>query len=527
MAADGVIVGIDLGTTNSCIAVVEGGKPVVIPNRGHLTTPSIVAIGPNGARLVGHAAKKQAISNPQDTAIAIKRLTGRSFDSDEVRASFAHATCAVVAGPNGDVRIRLRDRVYALAELSAMILQDLKTAAETHLQKPVTRAVITVPAYFTDGQRQSTRDAATIAGLQLVRAINEPTAAAIAFGFGRETKKTLVVYDLGGGTFDISIVRIAQDGTFEVLGTGGDTALGGADVDQRVIEWLAAGFQKEHGVDLRANRSALQRLKEAAEVAKVALSSAERADIDLPLIAAQPSGDALHLRCTLTRAELEAMCKPLVDRTIALTREALAMSRTRIDQVDDLLLVGGSSRIPAVHRAVTELLGRKPSQRVHPDEAVAVGAAIHGHALTVRGKSVRLLDVTPYTLGVRLSNNRSRAIIPKNTGIPTSRTQEFRNARDAQTYVDVAVLQGESDVADQNVRLASFRLANLRSGPAGTVAVTVTFAVDESGFVNVTANDVETGRAQSIRVIASSGLTQEEVSQMAATAQSPPTPPVP
>lgn len=515
-----VIIGIDLGTTNSCVAVVEGGKAVVIPNRGHLTTPSVVAIDANGNALVGHPAKRQAITNPFDTAQAIKRLIGRRWNSEQALANLASTTCPLVEGPNGDVRVQLRNKAYALAELNAMILRDLKAAAETYLQRPVNRAVITVPAYFNDGQRQSTQDAATIAGLELVRTINEPTAAAIGFGFGKETDTTLLVYDLGAGTFDISIVRIGHEGTFEVLGTGGDTLLGGEDVDNAVCDWLVKLFWKQEGIDLQTDLVAMQRLKDAAETAKCALSGAEATSIELMNIAAR-GPQKLHLCCTLPRAELDKMCRPLVDRTIALTREALAESKVGISQIDDLLLVGGSSRIPMVHQSVTQMLGRKPSQRVHPDEAVAVGAAIHGHSLTGEQKRIRLLDVTPYTLGLRLRGNRREALIPKNTRIPVKRTRNVRTTRDDQTHVDIVVLQGESEQADQNVLLGQFTLANLRAAPAGTVSIDVTFAVDESGVVQVTANDVETGRAQSVRVAPSGGLTAQEVTAMAEAARRP------
>ena len=501
-----VVLGIDLGTTYSCVAVVQDGRPVVIPNRGEMTTPSVVTVDANGKRLVGHPAKRQAITSPEHTAQCIKRLIGQTWSDEQVLANLSLTTCPMIKGPNNDICLQIRGKAYSLAELNAWILEDLKAAAETYLQHPVSKAVITVPANFNHGQRQSTRNAAAIAGLELVRTLNEPTAAAIAFGFGhgKETNKTLVVYDLGGGTFDISIVRIAADGTYEVLGTGGDMVLGGQDVDTAVSDWLVKTFWKQEGIDLQADLVALQRLREAAETAKIALSGAERTDIEL-LNLASKGKEKLHLRCTLTRDVIDEMCKPLVERTIGLTRQALRESKVDVDKIDELLLVGGSSRIPAVHRAVTQLLGRRPSQRVHVDEAVAEGAAIHAHSLTGDRTKIRLHDVTPFTLGLQLRGDRRAPLIPKNTRIPVKRTQRFNTTRDGQTYVDLIVLQGEHARASKNVPLAQFRLGDLRPAPATTVSIDVTFAVDESGILHVTANDVETGRAQSVTVVASGG----------------------
>jgi molecular chaperone DnaK len=511
--SDEVILGIDLGTATSCVAVVQNDKPVVIANRGHLTTPSVVGVAEGDKMVVGHAAKRQAVTNAANTVAAIKRLIGRHWDSAEVK-SFPHP--GLVQGPNGDVRIKLRDKVFALAELNALILEDLKAAAEAHLGHDVHKCVITVPAYFNDGQRQATRDAARIAGLEVVRIINEPTAAAVAYGFGRGANKTVVVYDLGGGTFDISIVRVSQGGTFEVLGTGGDTYLGGEDFDMAVLRHLTRAFEDQHGMGVPSDRTVLQRLKEAAEEAKRTLSGSAVANIELPLLARSPNGEPINFQCTIDRPTFDALCKPLVDRTITLIHEALAAAKLRVQDIDDLLLVGGSSRVPMVHLAVTELLGRKPSQGVHPDEAVATGAAIHAFALGGGGRGVTLLDVTPYTLGIEIPGNRRVPILPKLSRVPTSVTQTFSTSRDNQAAVDVVVLQGESDNARENTLLARFHLPNIRQAPAGHVTIDVTIAVNESGVVEVFAKDVETGRVESIQVLASSGLTEQDVQEMRA-----------
>lgn len=511
--SDEVILGIDLGTATSCVAVVQNDKPVVIANRGHLTTPSVVGVADGDKMVVGHAARRQAVTNAANTVAAIKRLIGRHWDSAEVK-SFPHP--GLVQGPNGDVRIKLRDKVFALAELNALILEDLKAAAEAHLGHEVHKCVITVPAYFNDGQRQATRDAARIAGLEVVRIINEPTAAAVAYGFGRGANKTVVVYDLGGGTFDISIVRVSQGGTFEVLGTGGDTYLGGEDFDMAVLRHLSRAFEEQHGMGVPSDRTVLQRLKEAAEEAKRTLSGAAVANIELPLLAKTNSGEPINFSCSIDRATFDALCKPLVDRTIKLIHEALAGAKLRVQDIDDLLLVGGSSRVPMVHTAVTELLGRKPSQGVHPDEAVASGAAIHAFTLGGGGRGVTLLDVTPYTLGIEIPGNRREAILPKLSRVPTSVTRTFSTSRDNQSAVDVVVLQGESENARENTLLARFHLPNIRQAPAAHVTIDVTIAVNESGVVEVSAKDVETGRVESIQVLASSGLSEKDVQEMRA-----------
>jgi molecular chaperone DnaK len=511
--SDEVILGIDLGTATSCIAVVQNEKAVVIPNRGHLTTPSIVGVADGDKMVVGHAARRQAVTNAANTVAAIKRLIGRHWDSPEVK-SFPHP--GLVEGPNGDVRIQLRDKVFALAELNALILEDLKAAAEAHLGHQVHKCVITVPAYFNDGQRQATRDAARIAGLEVVRIINEPTAAAVAYGFGRGANKTVVVYDLGGGTFDISIVRVSQNGTFEVLGTGGDTYLGGEDFDMAVLRHISRSFEEQYQMGVPTDRTALQRLKEAAEEAKRTLSGSTVANIELPLFARTMTGEPLNFTCSIDRTAFDALCKPLVDRTIHLIHEALAAAKLQVQDIDDLLLVGGSSRVPMVHLAVTELLGRKPSQGVHPDEAVASGAAIHAYALGGGGQGVTLLDVTPYTIGIEIPGNRRQAILPKLSRVPTSVTRRFSTSRDNQSAVDVVVLQGESENARENTLLARFHLGNIRLAPAAHVTIDVTIAVNESGVVEVSAKDVETGRVESIQVLASSGLSEKDVEEMRA-----------
>ncbi|MBX3227180.1 MAG: Hsp70 family protein [Labilithrix sp.] len=518
------ILGIDLGTSNSCVAVATSSAgAVVIPNRGHGTTPSVVAIAPDGSITVGHAAKRQVATNADNTFIALKRLIGRRFDEPEIAARAAQG---LFESPNGDIRVRHHDRVYALAELNALILAELKAAAEAHLGQAVTKAVITVPAYFNDAQRNSTRDAGTIAGLEVVRMINEPTAAAVAYGYGRGLDKKVVVYDLGGGTFDISIVSCKADGSFEVLGTGGDTLLGGEDFDRLIAAFFAERFKREHGFDPPSDHATELRLKQAAEDAKTQLSMREIVEVDVPHLVVHPERGPLHLRCTLTRHVFDHKTKKLVARTIDLTRQALDEAKTPIAEVDDLLLVGGASRIPAIHHAVTALLGKKPSQRVHPDEAVALGAALVAHGLGAGERfaegdppPVRLRDRTPYTLGVRLRGNRREALVPKNTPLPTRVRRNFATTREGQTFVDVVVLQGESEVADECTLLADFRLDDIRPGPPGGVSLDLTLAVDENGVVSVTAMDVATQHAQSIRILASTDLSREDVARMAQAAR--------
>jgi molecular chaperone DnaK len=514
MATDAVI-GIDLGTTTCCIATVEKGVPLVIANRGYLTTPSVVAITANGQRVVGHAAKRQAVTNAEHTAIAIKRLIGRKWGSDEVIATQKASSCVLVPGPHGDVRVELRGETYSLPELSAMLLLELKIAAETHLNQKVTKAVITVPAYFNDNQRQATRDAGQIAGIEVLRIINEPTAAALAYGVGKQLSRVIVVYDLGGGTFDISIVRVQPNGDFEVLGTGGDTFLGGEDFDLCIVDWFVANIRREHGVDLGQDAVARTRLREAAEIAKRALSATESADVHLPFIATPPGQDAIHLNCTLSRKLFEDISESLVARTIARCDDALAAAKISKESVDDVLLVGGSSRIPAVHDRVTRYFGKKPCQGVHPDEAVAVGAALHAASILEQTDRVRLFDVTPHALGIKMAGNRFKAIVPQNTRVPTSATLSVTTSRDYQSQLRVVVMQGQSEDAVENVLLGEFMMTGLRSALAFEVHVDVAFALDEDGIVKVTATDHETGQNHSIEVSATSGLTSTEIDEMA------------
>jgi len=513
-AASETVIGIDLGTTTCCMAYLDAGTPTVIPNRGYLTTPSCVAITAKGDRVVGHAAKRQAVTNAENTVIALKRLIGRKWGTEEVETTKSGSSFHLVEGPHGDVRIELRGQTYALPELSAMILQDLKMAAEAHLGRQVDKAVVTVPAYFNDNQRQATRDAGQIAGIEILRIINEPTAAALAYGFGKKVEKTLVVYDLGGGTFDISIVRVQPNGDFEVLGTGGDTFLGGEDFDRCIMDWLVLGFKKEHKLDLAEDRVALQRLKDAAEKAKCALSAEEQAEIELPFIATPQGADPLHLKRTLPRKTFEVLSRSLVQRSLQECASALKSAGLTKDQIDDVLMVGGSSRIPAVHNEVTKYFGKKPCQGVHPDEAVAVGAAIHAASLVGQTEAVRLFDVTPHGLGIKMTGNRFKAIIPQNTRVPTESTLKVTTSRDDQTQVRVVVMQGNSEEADKNALLGEFMLAGLRPAPAFEVSVDVHFALDEDGIVHVTARDHDSGAEQSIQVAASSGLTTEEIEEM-------------
>ena len=504
-------IGIDLGTTNSCVSVVLDGVPQVIPNGGYLTTPSVIAFAASGRRLVGHPAKRQAITNPDHTIVAMKRLIGRKFRGLEADPATAHQA-GLVEGPHGDVRVKLRDKTFSLPELNAMLLQELRAAAEEHLKVPVRKAVITVPAYFNDNQRQATRDAGEIAGLEVLGIINEPTAAALAYGAAFRGNRTVVVYDLGGGTFDVSVVKTSPDGVFEVLATGGDTLLGGEDFDARVMKWLVETAKKELDVDLSGDRMALQRLKFASETAKAALSSEEKAEISLPFIATRPSGDGVHLMKTLSRSELNFLTEDLVARTIEVCTEVLWASRVPKEKIDDVLLVGGSSRLPAIQAAVTACFGKPPSQRVNPDEAVAVGAAIHAASLTAGTDDVQLLDVTPQTLGILTEGVKPYPIIKRNTRVPTTQTMRF-STRKGQRNVDFVVMQGDSKKAHGNELLGRFRMSVLGNEPA---QFDVTFAIDTDGIVKVTAQDHASGREHSITVTASSGLTDDEISEMTA-----------
>jgi molecular chaperone DnaK len=509
------VIGIDLGTTNSCVAIVESGTPVVIPNRGgYKTTPSMVAITEAGKRLVGHIAKRQAVTNAENTVYAAKRLIGRKWGSPQVKNAIATSPFRIVEGPHQDARIQLREKIYSVPEVSAMILHEMKMIAEDYLGQEVHKAVVTVPAYFNDGQRQATKDAGAIAGLDVIRIINEPTAAALAYGFGKSIDKTVAVYDLGGGTFDISILEISSSGVFKVVATAGDTFLGGEDFDGRVIDLLVQGFRDEHDIDLRNDRMALQRLKDAAEKAKCELSSVTETEVNLPFIISSAKNEALHLQRLLTRAELESLTRDLVQRTIDICEQTLEEAVLEKGEIEEVILVGGMTRMPLVQRLVAEYFEREPSKGVHPDEVVALGAAIQGAALVDEGPEMILLDVTPHTLGIMVVGGYFEELIPQNTTVPTSRSKVFTTVRDNQTAVKILVLQGESRRAEENEVLGEFVLTGLRRAPAGQVEVEVTFEINADGIVSVFAKDLETGLQQSITVTATSGLTKDEIENM-------------
>ncbi len=514
------VIGIDLGTTNSCVSILEGDQPVVIPNRGgYKTTPSVVAVTEAGKRLVGHIAKRQAITNAENTVYAAKRLIGRKWNSPQVKNAILTSSYSIIEGPHGDVRIKLRDKTYSVPEISSMVLQEMKIIAEDYLGEPVKKAVITVPAYFNDNQRQATKDAGAIAGLDVIRIINEPTAASLAYGYGKDFDRTVAVYDLGGGTFDVSILEIGASGVFKVISTTGDTFLGGEDFDARIIDWLVNGFQQEHSIDLRQDRMALQRLRDAAEKAKCELSSVKETEINLPFIISTGRNEALHLQRTLTRDTLEKLTDDLVERTVEICRQALEDARLHVDEIQDVILVGGMTRMPAVQAAVKEFFGREPNKSVHPDEVVAVGAAIQGAALVQDRHDMILLDVTPHALGIMTFGSHFEELIPQNTTVPTSRTKIFTTSRDDQTTVKILVMQGESKRATDNEMLGEFNLTGLRRAPKGHVEIEVAFEINTDGIVSVHAKDLETGQAQSIQVTATSGLTQDEIKNMMATAQ--------
>ncbi|HJK89725.1 MAG TPA: molecular chaperone DnaK [Polyangiaceae bacterium LLY-WYZ-15_(1-7)] len=516
------VIGIDLGTFNSCVSVVEGGTPVVIANRGgYKVTPSMVAVTEAGKRLVGHIAKRQAVTNAENTVYAAKRLIGRKFDSPQTKQSMATCPFRIVEGPHGDCRIQLREKVYSVPEVSAMILQEMKMIAEDYLGHEVQKAVVTVPAYFNDGQRQATKDAGTIAGLDVIRIINEPTAAALAYGFGKNIDRTVAVYDLGGGTFDISILEISSSGVFKVVSTAGDTFLGGEDFDQRIIDWLVQGFKEEHDIDLRQDRMALQRLKDAAEKAKCELSAVVETEVNLPFIISSARNEALHLQRLLTRAQLEDLTQDLVERTVQICEMTLDEAGLEKDEIEDIVLVGGMTRMPKVQQAVSEFFEREPCKGVHPDEVVALGASIQGAALMDDSPEMDmvLLDVTPHTLGIMVVGGYFEELIPQNTTVPTSRSKLFTTVRDNQTAVKILVLQGESRRAEENELLGEFILTGLRRAPAGQVEVEVTFEINADGIVSVHAKDTETGKEQSITVTATSGLTEDEIDEMMRDAQ--------
>jgi molecular chaperone DnaK len=510
------VIGIDLGTTNSCVAIVEEGTPSVIPNRGgYKTTPSMVAIAENGKRLVGHIAKRQAITNAENTVYASKRLIGRKWGSAAVRSSLEIMPYRIVEGPHDDVRIMLRDQVFSVPEVSAYILQEMKLISEEYLGEEVSKAVITVPAYFNDGQRQATKDAGRIAGLDVIRIINEPTAAALAYGFGRNIERKVAVYDLGGGTFDISILEIGS-GVFEVISTAGDTFLGGEDFDRRIIDWLVFGFEKQHGIDLRKDKMALQRLKDVAEKAKCELSSVKETEINLPFIISTGRNEALHLQTMLSREKLEELTSDLVERTVEICARTLEEAEIVKNQIEDVILVGGMTRMPRVQQAVAEFFNLEPSKGVHPDEVVALGAAIQGAALVSEDEKsdILLLDVTPHSLGIMIVGGYFHKLIEQNTTVPTSESHVFTTVKDNQTSVKILVLQGESDRAEENELLGEFVLTGLRRAPRGEVEVEVQFHISADGIVSVKAKDLETSLEQSITVTATSGLTEDEIRKM-------------
>ena len=505
------VLGIDLGTTNSCMAIMEGGEPTVIPNvEGGRTTPSIVAFTKSGERLVGTAAKRQAVTNPKHTVFSIKRFMGRKFD--EVQHEIHLVPYEVVKASNGDAHVKIDDKVYSPPEISAMILQKLKADAEAYLGETISQAVITVPAYFNDSQRQATKDAGKIAGLEVLRIINEPTAASLAYGLDKKSEEKIAVYDLGGGTFDISILDIGE-GVFEVAATNGDGHLGGDDFDQKIIDWLVAGFKADQGIDLSSDAMVLQRLKEAAEKAKCELSSSQSTEINLPFITADASGPK-HLNVTLSRAKLEELCDDLIDKAISPVKTCLADSGLSKSEVDEVILVGGSTRMPKVQTSVKEIFGKEPHKGVNPDEVVAVGASIQGGVLKGEVKDVLLLDVTPLTLGIETLGGVSTPLIERNTTIPAKKSEIFSTAADNQPAVEIHVLQGERKMAKDNKTIGRFNLDGIPQAPRGTPQIEVTFDIDANGILKVSAKDLGTGKIQHITITASSGLSDDEIDAM-------------
>jgi molecular chaperone DnaK len=509
----GKVIGIDLGTTNSCVAVMEGGAPQVIPNQeGARTTPSIVGFTAKGERLVGQIAKRQALTNPKNTVFEVKRLIGRKFNSAEVEQSRRFMPYGLTESPNGDVHIQIEDKIYSPPEISAFVLQKLKAAAEDYLGEPVDEAIITVPAYFNDPQRQATKDAGLIAGLKVLRIINEPTAAALAYGLKNARGQFVAVYDLGGGTFDISILEMAE-GLFQVRATGGDTFLGGEDFDQRIIDWLIEEFLRDTGIDLHQDRMALQRLKEAAEKAKCELSTAQQTEIVLPFISADASGPK-HLNTVLTRQKYESLTDDLLERTIEPCRRCLVDAGLKPDQIDEVLLVGGQTRAPKVSELVRKVFGSEPNRAVNPDEGIAMGAAIQTGIIAGEVKELVLLDVTPHTLGIETKDGTFTPLIERNSTIPTRKSRIFTTVADNQTKVEVHVLQGESDMAAYNKSLAKFELTNIPPAPKGVPQIEVSFEIDVNGIMSVGAQDQATGRSQQITIHPSGGLSQSELSRL-------------
>ncbi len=515
--ANSKVLGIDLGTTNSCMAVMEGGEPTVIPNaEGGRTTPSIVAFTKDGDRLVGMAAKRQAVTNPLNTVFSIKRFMGRKFD--EVKNEVDLVPYKIIQASNGDAHVKIDDKVYSPPEISAMILQKLKTDAESYLGETVSQAVITVPAYFNDSQRQATKDAGKIAGLEVLRIINEPTAASLAYGLDKKSEEKIAIYDLGGGTFDVSILDIG-DGVFEVAATSGDGHLGGDDFDQTIINWLVENFKSDQGIDLSEDPMVLQRLKESAEKAKCELSSSQQTEINLPFITADASGPK-HLNITLTRAKLEELCDDLIEKAIHPVRSCLSDAQLSASGVDEVILVGGSTRMPKVQDSVKELFGKDPNKGVNPDEVVSVGASIQGGVLKGEVKDVLLLDVTPLTLGIETMGGVFTPLIERNTTIPSKKNEIFSTAADSQPAVEIHVLQGERKVANGNKTIGRFNLDGIPPAPRGTPQIEVTFDIDANGILKVSAKDLGTGKEQNITITSSSGLSDDEIDQMVKDAES-------
>ncbi|MFA5701367.1 MAG: molecular chaperone DnaK [Desulfuromonas sp.] len=509
----GKVIGIDLGTTNSCVSVMDAGEPVVIANvEGSRTTPSMVAFTESGERLVGQQAKRQAVTNPENTLYAIKRLIGRKFDSETVKKDMEISPFKIIKAENGDAWVEVRGKSYSAPEISAMVLQKMKQTAEDYLGEDVTEAVITVPAYFNDSQRQATKDAGRIAGLEVLRIINEPTAAALAYGMDKKGEEKIAVFDLGGGTFDVSILELG-DGVFEVKSTHGDTFLGGEDFDQRIIDYIAAEFKKDQGIDLRQDKMALQRLKEAGEKAKCELSTSVETEINLPFITADQSGPK-HMNIKLTRSKLESICSDLLDKLEGPCRTALKDAGLSPSDIDEVILVGGMTRMPAVQEKVQKIFGKAPNKGVNPDEVVSIGAAIQGGVLKGDVKDVLLLDVTPLSLGIETLGGVMTKLIEKNTTVPCKKSQIFSTAADNQPAVSLHVLQGEREMAIDNKTIGRFDLADIPPAPRGVPQIEVTFDIDANGILNVSAKDMGTGKEQSIRITASSGLSDEEINKM-------------